>query len=89
MALGASASEIHRIELRALLAPVSISLIAGIIASRWLAWLLRAHLYKIEPNDPVALISAVLFLILVCLAAGCFPSRRAARIHPIASLRNE
>jgi predicted permease len=89
MALGATASEIRRLVLRALLTPVSIGLIAGIIASLWLARLLRAHLYKIEPGDPITLISAVLFLIIICLAAGYFPSRRAARIDPIASLRNE
>jgi putative ABC transport system permease protein len=89
MALGATARDIRMLLIRAVLAPVSTGIVLGIITSLWLTRLLRTLLYEISPNDPITIISVIVFLLLVSLAACLLPCRRAARVDPITALRIE
>jgi predicted permease len=46
-------------------------------------------LYGLTPTDPVSLLLAGLVMLVVSLAAGYLPSRRATRVDPILALRHE
>lgn len=46
-------------------------------------------LFGIRPTDPLTLISAVLFLAIVALAATWLPARWAASVNPPLALRYE
>jgi ABC-type antimicrobial peptide transport system permease subunit len=48
-----------------------------------------ALLFKLEPHDPTTVVSACVLLVVVALAAGVVPARRASRLDPLASLRSE
>jgi putative ABC transport system permease protein len=67
--------------------------IAGLVVGLGLALgatrLLGGLLYQVKADDPRILTVAVLVLFIVVLAACAIPARRAARIDPVAALRNE
>jgi ABC-type antimicrobial peptide transport system permease subunit len=46
-------------------------------------------LYGIKPNDPLQLSAAVLVLAAATAVAAYLPARRAARLDPMAALREE
>ena len=87
MALGATARDIRILLIRAVLAPVSTGIVLGLITSLWLTRLLRTLLYEISPDDPITIISVIVFLLLVSLAACYLPCRRAARVDPMTAMR--
>ena len=47
------------------------------------------HVYRIEPGDPLNLVSAIVVLTAVGLLAAWLPARRAARLDPMAALREQ
>jgi predicted permease len=49
----------------------------------------RSALYGLAPNDPGALMSAVIVLFFATFVAGLFPACKAAATDPIITLRNE
>ena len=89
MGLGATPRNIRRLIVRIILAPVTAGIIAGVIVSFWLTRLLSALLYQTTPHDPITIISVVVFLVFVSLAASYLPCRRATRVDPITALRVE
>jgi ABC-type antimicrobial peptide transport system permease subunit len=62
-----------------------IGMVAALAASRFVA----AFLYGLKPNDPLTLMLAGVTLLSAALLAGYFPARHAARIDPMAALRND
>ena len=46
-------------------------------------------LFAVQPRDTMTFTSATLVLILVAIAAGYIPARRAARVNPVEALRYE
>ena len=89
MALGAPAAQVAWSTLRRMLWLVAIGLAAGTPASLALARLVKSLLYGVTPADAATLASAAALLVLVAIAAGYLPARRAARIDPLAALRHE
>ena len=63
--------------------------IIGIGASMAISWLMASLLYSVRPNDPAAFAGVSMLLVLVAFAACSIPARRAMRIDPMVTLREE
>lgn len=88
LALGAQTAQVLRMILREA-AFLAAGFTIGILASVGLTRYIRGMLYGLTPVDPVSLCGAILLLLLVVLAAGWLPARRASRLDPMVALRHE
>jgi ABC-type antimicrobial peptide transport system permease subunit len=68
---------------------VAAGVVIGLAISLSTTRFLRALLFGLAPNDPTVITAAVLTLVAVSIVAGYLPARRAARIDPMSTLRNE
>jgi ABC-type antimicrobial peptide transport system permease subunit len=59
----------------------------GLAAAMGLGRLARSMLFELEGYDPTAVVSAVVLLACVAIAAGFVPAVRAARVDPMSALR--
>lgn len=89
LALGASSADVFRLVLGRGVQLVGLGVIAGLIASAWLGRLLGSQLYATTSHDPLALSSAIAVLVVAALAAHVVPARRAIRVDPSITLRND
>ncbi|MDP8980200.1 MAG: ABC transporter permease [Acidobacteriota bacterium] len=89
MALGASPSQILKLIVGQGLAMTLIGIVIGTAAAFGLIELMRSLLFGISPNDPFTFIGVPLVLFAVALLASYLPTRRAARLDPMQSLRVE
>jgi predicted permease len=87
MALGAVTGDVLWLVLREVLLLASIGLAIGLPLALGVAHLLRSQLYGLSPFDPLTIGLAIAGILVVALAAGYFPARRAIRVDPIAALR--
>jgi putative ABC transport system permease protein len=89
MALGAGRGSIHWLILR----DVSVMLLAGIGAglgiSMWATQLFQKMLFGMKVYDTQTILMAGSVLVGVALFAGYLPARRASRVDPMSTLRNE
>ena len=67
------------------LAGLGIGIVAALAATR----LVASFLFGLTPSDPVTWIASAGILLGVALAAGAAPAWRAARMDPMAALREE
>ncbi len=89
MALGAEQSSILRMVLSEVAILISAGLVIGLIAALAATRFVASFLYGIKSNDPWTVALASLVLALVAALAGFLPARRAARLDPMAALREE
>jgi putative ABC transport system permease protein len=89
MALGAQASEVHRMVLAWGLRWLAIGIGIGIPASIVLEKILQNRMWGIKSADPLTMVAVSLALMLVGLLACYIPARRAAKVDPMVALRYE
>jgi hypothetical protein len=90
MALGATPGHAMRLMLRESLTLVAAGATIGGAGALALTRLLRGYLAAgISPLDPLAFAAMLATLLVTAAASVYFPSRRAARVDPLASLRHE
>jgi predicted permease len=87
MALGARPALVLSMVLRESLRLVAIGLGIGIAIALVCGRLIAAQLYGTTPSDPLTVTASVGVLLAVALAATILPARRAARLDPLAALR--
>jgi hypothetical protein len=63
--------------------------VIGIAASLAITRVLTASLFEVRPNDPATLATVVAGILLVALAAGYLPARRASRVEVLTALPQE
>ncbi|MGH9439890.1 MAG: FtsX-like permease family protein [Terriglobia bacterium] len=89
MALGAQPAAILTLVMRDLIAVLAGGLAAGILISLAATRLLQQMLYGVAPRDTTTMVLAAGVLSAVALLAGYIPARRAGRVDPMATLRQE
>lgn len=89
MAVGADRKTIVWMVLRRGLTLASIGAAVGLPIAVVVAQLFRSSLFGFNAHDPLTFAAVTGLLIVVSLLAGLIPARRAARIDPMAALRQE
>jgi hypothetical protein len=89
LALGASRGWILRWTLAWALRPVGLGVVLGLVGAWAMSSTFTALLFRVQPADPRVYSAVAMFLLLVGVTAGLVPALRAARIDPIAVLRQE
>jgi putative ABC transport system permease protein len=88
MALGAAASRVLGEVLGRGLALASLGVAAGATVAAAATRSLRTLLFEVAPLDPVTYVAAAAALGAAALGACWLPARRAARVDPVAALRD-
>jgi len=89
MALGAQRGAVVWMVLRRVLILAAVGLAISVPAALTASRLVKSFLFETQPNDPGALGLAGVVLLSAAILAGYGPARRAARIDPVAALRQE
>jgi predicted permease len=89
LALGADRNRVRGMVIRQGMLLVAIGLAAGLVAAYYLANMLAAILFEVEPRDLVVFVSIPVVLVVVAFAAIAIPAARASRVDPLRSLRYE
>jgi predicted permease len=87
MAVGAQTGEIFRMILGEGLKLSFFGLTLGLVAALALGQAGSSLLFGVTSTDPLTLGTVSLLLILVGVAACCFPARRATKVEPVVALR--
>ncbi len=89
LALGAQRSQLLWLVLRQVVVLALVGLAIGVPAA-WLAGpAVRSLLYGLEPTDVLTIVVSAAIMLVVAVAAGLWPARRAARMEALAALRTE
>jgi predicted lysophospholipase L1 biosynthesis ABC-type transport system permease subunit len=86
-ALGAQPADILRSVMGEAFIVTLAGLALGITVALALTGLVKDLLFQVNALDPIAFTGATLLFLLVALAAGCIPARRAIKIDPMVALR--
>jgi putative ABC transport system permease protein len=89
MALGAQADRVRWSIVGQGMTLVGIGIAVGIVAAFFLAMLLAAALYGVQPRDVMVLVGVPIVLAATAFAAVWIAARRASRIDPLDALRYE
>jgi predicted lysophospholipase L1 biosynthesis ABC-type transport system permease subunit len=89
IALGADRARVTRLVLGEAILLVSVGLTVGMAIALWAGRAAAALLFGLAPRDPVSLFAAMALLTVIALIASYGPAHRAARIEPMAALREE
>jgi predicted permease len=89
MALGADRIGVMRLVLRESATLLAMGLAVGTALALAAGTAARSMLFGLQPYDPLTLTMAVALLAVVTVASSYIPARRAARLDPMAALRDE
>jgi putative ABC transport system permease protein len=87
VALGATARQVTRLMALQGLLPIAIGLALGVTAGLGVARVMRSILFQVSPADPLTIAGTIAALASVGLVATIGPALRAARLDPLAALR--
>ncbi len=89
IALGAARGRVVKLVLAEVARVVIVGLVIGAAVAVASTRLVRSLLYGLSASDPATIVVSVALLSVVAVAAGAVPAWRAARVDPIAALREE
>jgi ABC-type antimicrobial peptide transport system permease subunit len=89
MALGAQRSSVVWMVLRDVIVLLGAGSFLGLAAALAAGRFIKSLLYGVQPGDPAHLGIAVALLVAATAMAAYLPARRAARLDPVAALREE
>jgi putative ABC transport system permease protein len=89
LALGARTGAVTGLFVRHGLGLAAAGIALGVAGAAGLSSLMSSMLFGVKPTDPVTYLAVALGLATVTVAATYLPSRRAARMDPIAALRSD
>jgi macrolide transport system ATP-binding/permease protein len=89
MALGAQRGAVVWMVLREVFILAAVGLAISVPTALGTSKFIESFLFGMKPNDPRALIMAVVILLSAALLAGYMPARKASRIDPMIALRHE
>ncbi|HJR60067.1 MAG TPA: ABC transporter permease [Vicinamibacterales bacterium] len=89
MALGATAGSVRRMVVSQGARVVLIGAVAGVAVAAASTRLLDALLYEVSAVDPVVFVAMSIMMVGIGMLASYVPARRASRVDPIESLRND
>jgi len=89
MALGAESGSIVRLVMGDLATVLAVSVVTGFCGALAGTKVLQKMLFGVSAHDGATMIGAVGLLVGTALVAGYFPARRATRVDPMTTLRNE
>ena len=89
MALGASAGDVMRLVLRQSLGMIFAGVGVGLFAALAAGHLLEHLVDGMRPTEPLTLVITIPVLVVAALFASFVPARRASRIDPMRTLRQE
>jgi ABC-type antimicrobial peptide transport system permease subunit len=89
IALGARRQDVLKMMLGDAMKLVALGGVAGLLAALAMTRLMTGLLYQVSPTDPWTFAIVSLTLAGVALAAGYLPARRATKVDPMVTLRQE
>jgi predicted permease len=89
VALGASTSSVVSLVARHAARLAGVGIAIGIVAAFALSRFAASLLFEVRPSDPATYAVAALVLSAVAALAAALPARRAARVDPVVTLREE
>jgi predicted permease len=89
LALGASRGNVIRIIVSQTMQVLGVGIVVGVALSLSVTRGARSLIFGLRPNDPLTIVAASAFLIVVALIASYLPAFRASRISPMKALRYE
>jgi len=89
IALGASSADVLRLVLRQALGLTGIGIGIGTLLALGGTRLLTSMLFEVKATDPITYVWVSILLAMIALTASYFPARRAAKVDPLVTLRQE
>jgi ABC-type antimicrobial peptide transport system permease subunit len=89
MAMGASVTDVIGLVLRQSLAMIGAGVVVGTVAAIGAERLLQRLVEGMRPTEPATLAAMIAVLVAAAMAASFVPARRASRVDPMRTLREE
>lgn len=86
-ALGARPADIVRLVVGQAIGVTGVGLLAGLVAAAWASSLAASSLYGVSGTDAMTFAVVPLVLLIAAAVSALLPARRAARIDPLAALK--